>query len=463
MPRARRTQVPPDDAGVGAQFLKLIEQISAERGIDVEILAAAVEDAITTASRRQQERAGARPGRPGGADRQEVLVSRLDRKTGELKLFARKLVVEQVADPASEVGHAEALEADPGALVGGYVELPRSTKGLGRIEAQAAKQVLFQKVREAERDHVYREYAGKVGQLLSGTVKRFERGDIVLDLGRAEALLPRRFQSRIEMYSQGDRVRAILVEVSKVAKGPQVIVSRTDPSLVIKLFEMEVPEIYDGTVVLSKAVREPGERAKVAVSSREKDIDPVGACVGMKGSRVQAIIRELRGEKIDVVPFAPEIAAFAANALNPARVSRVSVASDRERTLEVVVDEQQLSLAIGKKGQNVRLAAKLLGWRIDIKSDDDQRRAVERELTAMARMATAVGELPDVPAEVAERLLKSGMSTVGEVARASDEALLEALAGFDPDTVGALRKTVEGYVHAAAEPDAPAAPSEDTD
>ena len=261
---------------------------------------------------------------------------------------------------------------------------------LGRIAAQTAKQVIFQKVREAERENVFAEYNQRIGEVVNGTVKRFENGDIILEIGRIEAVLPRKEQSRAESYTPADRVRTVIKGVNRSAKGPQIVLSRTDPALLIKLFEQEVPEIYDGTVMIRGAVREAGDRAKVAVFSRERDVDPVGACVGMKGTRVQSIIRELRGEKIDIVECSDDPIAFVTNALSPAKVQRVSIVDDGDRVMEVVVEDKQLSLAIGKKGQNVRLAAKLTGWRIDIKSEEEKRREVEAQFGEL--------EIPGEPA-----------------------------------------------------------------
>jgi N utilization substance protein A len=264
------------------------------------------------------------------------------------------------------------------------MEFPKPTEVLGRIAAQTAKQVIFQKVREAEREHVFAEYNDRIGEVVNGTVKRFENGDIILEIGRIEAVLPRKEQSRAESYTPADRVRTVIKGVNRSAKGPQIVLSRTDPALLIKLFEQEVPEIYDGTVMIRGAVREAGDRAKVAVFSRERDVDPVGACVGMKGTRVQSIIRELRGEKIDIVEYSDDPIAFVTNALSPAKVQRVSIVDDGDRVMEVVVEDKQLSLAIGKKGQNVRLAAKLTGWRIDIKSEEEKRREVEAQFGELA-------------------------------------------------------------------------------
>src|SRR5919198_472306 len=263
--------------------------------------------------------------------------------------------------------------------LGDEMEFPKPTEVLGRIAAQTAKQVIFQKVREAERENVYAEFSQRVGEVVNATVKRFENGDIVVEVGRNEAVVPRKEQSRAESYNPGDRVRAVIKGVNRGVKGPQIILSRTDPALLIKLFEQEVPEIYDGTVMIRGAVREAGDRAKVAVYSRERDVDPVGACVGMKGTRVQSIIRELRGEKIDIVEWSEDPIVFVTNALSPAKVQRVSIVDGTEKVMEVVVEDKQLSLAIGKKGQNVRLAAKLTGWKIDIKSEEEKRREVEKQ------------------------------------------------------------------------------------
>ncbi len=268
-------------------------------------------------------------------------------------------------------GEGEAPAEVHEVALGDEVRIYRETVGLGRIAAQTAKQVLYQKVREAERDNVYNEYYPKVGELMNGTVKRFERGDMIVDLGKSEAIIPRDQQSRAERYGQGERIRAILFDVHRNPKGPQLVLSRTDPRLLIRLFEMEVPEIYDGTVVIKGAVRQPGERAKVAVRSRERDVDPVGACVGMRGSRVQSIMRELHGEKIDVILYSDDLITFAQNALAPAKITRVSPIHHEDGTmsLDCVVEDDQLSLAIGKKGQNVRLASALIGMKIEIKGE----------------------------------------------------------------------------------------------
>jgi N utilization substance protein A len=354
-------------------LMQTIEALAKEKGIEPGVVIAAMEEAYLTASRKHYK-AG------------EELKARLNTETGQMELVAVKTIVAEVIDPAIQISLAEALEmygADSGVEVGDQIEFPKSTEMLGRIAAQTAKQVIFQKVREAERENVYEEFNQRVGEVLTGLVKRFEQGDMIVEIGRIEAILPRKEQSRAESYNQGDRVRAVIRGVSKSAKGPQVVLSRTDPALLIKLFEQEVPEIYDGTVMIRGAVREAGDRAKVAVDSRERDIDPVGACVGMKGTRVQAIIRELRGEKIDIVEWSYDPVQFVTNALSPAKVQKVSITSEVDKVMEVLVEDSQLSLAIGKKGQNVRLAAKLTGWKIDIKSEEEKRREVEAELGAL--------------------------------------------------------------------------------
>ena len=295
-------------------------------------------------------------------------------------------MVETVTDPETEIALPDAERVVRSATLGSQVELHKPTDVLGRIAAQTAKQVIFQKVREAERDHIFSEYGDRVGQLVTGLVKHAESGDLVVDLGKTEALLPRREQSRAEIFNPGERIRMVITRVSRTARGPQVIVSRTDPALLARLFEMEVPEIYEGTVIVKNAVREPGDRAKVAVFSKEKDVDPVGACVGIKGARVQNIMRELRGEKIDIVEWNDDARNYALNALNPAKVSRVSIVDEKDKVMEVIVEEKQLSLAIGKRGQNVRLAARLLGWRIDIKGKEEKKLEIQTQMdAAMAR------------------------------------------------------------------------------
>ncbi|MCA1590714.1 MAG: transcription termination factor NusA [Acidobacteria bacterium] len=301
---------------------------------------------------------------------------------------------------------------------------------MGRIAAQTAKQILVQKVREAVREKVYDEYIDRKGELINGTVKRFERGDMVVDLGNnLEAILPRKEQSRGELWNQGERTRVVILDVSKDQKGPQIRVSRASSELLKRLFEMEVPEIYDGTVVIKSAVREPGDRAKIAVSSNEKDVDPVGACVGMKGSRVQSIIKELRGEKIDIIEWSDEPSVFAANALSPAKVSQVRITDINRRKMEVIVGEDQLSLAIGKKGQNVRLATRLVGWDIDIISEEVLKKEIALQMGRMMASGEAVPitALEGVTATQAEQLSEKGITDVEALAAASVDNLVDYL------------------------------------
>ena len=396
-----------------------IDILSREKGIDPQVIISAIEDAVVTAARKQFKTG-------------EDLRARYNSDTGDVELFALMTVVDEVQDVATEISLAdvEAMGVE-GAEVGDQLEFPKPREELGRIAAQTAKQIIFQKVREAERNNVYDEYIGRVGELVHGFVKRFEGGRIIVDLGKIESVLPKTQQSRAEAFSQGERIRVVINTVSKDTKGPQVEVSRTSPELLKRLFEMEVPEIYDGTVQIKAAVREPGDRAKIAVISTERDVDPVGACVGMKGSRVQAIIRELRGERIDIIEWSEDPAVFAANALSPAKVSKVEINSFEEKKLTVTVPEDQLSLAIGKKGQNVRLAAKLVGWHIDIRSAEEAARAAAAQLEAV--MAGGEATLTDIRDSLAldqitaERLKDRGIETIDQLAAISVDELVDAI------------------------------------
>jgi N utilization substance protein A len=401
---------------------EILRQVAREKDIDLERWISALEDAMASAAKKQHRI-------------KEPVRAHLDRETGKFDAFIVKKVVETVEDPLAEWTVEEARDHKGGAEVGDEIHLPVSTDGLGRIAAQNAKQVLYQRVREAERENIYNEYIDRVGEILNGTVKRFERGDIIIDLGRTEAIVPRSEQARHERYSQGERIRAVIVDVHKQPKGPQIVLSRTDPRLLVKLFETEVPEIYDGTVVIKNAVRAPGERAKVAVYSRERDVDPVGACVGMKGSRVQSIIRELRGEKIDIIEHSDDLVTFAQSALAPAKITRVSVTHQGEVPhLDVIVEDEQLSLAIGKRGQNVRLASELIGCRIDIKSESDVKDEVADALARMLQTAMSesmpriveadVLSAPDLAAGVAERLRDAGFGDMETLAVTEPETLL---------------------------------------
>jgi transcription termination/antitermination protein NusA len=395
-----------------------IEQISKEKGIDPGIIQRALEDAMVAAAKKYFKT-------------EEDLQARYDPETGTIDVFAVKRIVEEVVDEANEMSLEEALEIDETFEVGEYIEIPKPTLELGRIAAQTAKQVIFQKVREAEREIIFDEYSGQVGQLVNGIVRRLENRDIILDIGKTEAVLPYTEQSRNELYKQGDRVRAVIIKVHRVSKGPQLVVSRTDPSLLIRLFEMEIPEVYDNTVIIRNAVREGGERAKVAVSSRDDAVDPVGACVGMKGTRINSIIRELRGEKIDIIKYSDDIVEYAVNALNPAKIAKVLVLDTSERVLEVIVPEDQLSLAIGKKGQNVRLASKLLGWQIDIKSQETKKQEILSQMEALAPPAEPEPEgdplslVDGIGDKTLSSLEQGGIATIQQLAASTIEDLVE--------------------------------------
>jgi N utilization substance protein A len=396
-----------------------IDVLSREKGIDPQVIITAIEDAVVTAARKQFKTG-------------EDLHARYNPENGDVELFALMRVVEAVENPATELSVAEVEGMGiEGAEVGDQLEFPKSREELGRIAAQTAKQIIFQKVREAERNNVYDEYIGRLGELVHGFVKRFEGGRIIVDLGKVEAVLPKPEQSRAESFSQGERIRIVINQVSKEAKGPQVELSRTSPELIKRLFEMEVPEIYDGTVQIKEVVREPGDRAKIAVISTERDVDPVGACVGMKGSRVQAIIRELRGERIDIIEWSEDPAVFAANGLSPAKVSKVEINSFEDKRLTVTVPEDQLSLAIGKKGQNVRLAAKLVGWHIDIRSAEEAARAAAAQLEAVMAggeaTLTSIRESLALDQITAERLKDRGIENIEQLAAATIDELVDLI------------------------------------
>ncbi|PYV16745.1 MAG: transcription termination/antitermination protein NusA [Acidobacteria bacterium] len=412
-------------------LFQTIDQLSREKGIDPQIIISAVEDAILAASRKFYKTS-------------EDLQSHFNKETGLVEVFAVKTVVDTLTDPDREMTLADAQKVSPEAAVGSEIRLPKATDVLGRIAAQTAKQVIFQKVREAERDTVYAEYSQRVGEIVNCTVKRTEGPDVILDLGRTEARMPRKEQSRLESYQIGDRIRAAITAVDRAARGPQVILSRADPLLVQKLFEMEVPEIYDGTVVIRAIAREAGERTKAAVFSKDPDVDCVGACVGMKGMRVQSIIRELRGEKIDIIEFSDDISTFAANALSPAKINHVTILDTEQKHLEVIVDDTQLSLAIGKKGQNVRLAARLLGWRIDIKSEEEKRQEIESQMAAMALRGAAVTELQGLGDKTLQKLKDHGVETVEQLAQMTPDELTK-IQGIGEKTVDRIRKVVTDY------------------
>ncbi|MGH9526278.1 MAG: transcription termination factor NusA, partial [Terriglobales bacterium] len=392
----------------------------------------------------------------------EELQAEFDKNTGEVRVYALRLVVEEVANAPREISLEEARKLDPAAAVGMDLRIPKAIEGLGRIAAQTAKQIIFQKVREAERDTIYDEYIQRKGEVANVIVKRVEGPDTIVDLGRVEARLPRREQSRLEAFAPNERIRVVIKDVDKVIKGPQVLVSRADSLLVQRLFESEVPEIYDGTVVIKAVAREPGERTKIAVYSRDKDVDCVGACVGMKGMRVQSIIRELRGEKIDIIEFSEDPVQFAANALSPAKISRVAILDSETRQLEVVVDDTQLSLAIGKKGQNVRLAAKLLGWKIDIKSEEEKRREVEQQMAVLMTdtpaAETPLAEMAGLDDGLRQALANAGIGTVEQLGGMTPEQLQE-IPGIGPEGIEQIFVAVNQFFGATLEAAETAAPA----
>lgn len=410
-----------------------IELLSKEKGIDPQIVIQAVKEAMLAAARKQFK---------GG----EELTAEIDEKTGAIMIYGVKRIVDEVRDPNREISVAEAQEYDRSAQAGGEIRFPKRTEILGRISAQTAKQVIMQKVREAERDSVFSEYGGRIGELVNTTVKRIEMGDLICDIGKTEARLPKKEQSRLESYNVGDRFRCVIKTVERAGKNAGVILSRADCEFVKRLFEQEVPEIYDGTVLIKACAREAGERTKIAVASRDRDVDSVGACVGMKGMRVQSIIRELRGEKIDIIEHSEDPVEFATHALSPAKISRVTVLDAGSRHMEVIVDDNQLSLAIGKKGQNVRLAAKLLGWKIDIKSEEEKRLEVESQMAALQVSGAPVSVLMDygVPEKVIEKLLESGVGTVEQLGAMTPEQI-QSIPGVSAKQVEKIQLAVNGY------------------
>lgn len=358
-----------------------IDQIIKEKAIEKQVIVEALEQAVLTAANKKYRNT-------------RDLEAHYNEEIGEVELFEFVTVVDEVQDSYTEIGLDEAKEADPDVEVGDSLGMKMDASGFSRIAAQTAKQVIIQKVREAERETIFADFKDRVGELINGVVRRFEKGDLIIDLGRAEAFLPHKEQAPREVYRQGDRVKALITDIRMTTKGPQILLSRVHPNVIVKLFEAEVPEIAEGIVEVMGVVREPGSRTKIAVYSHDSDVDPVGACVGMRGSRVQNVVSELRGEKIDIIPWSEDIARYACNALAPAVVSKVYV-YEENREMEIIVADDQLSLAIGKRGQNVRLAAKLITWKIDIKSES---RAAEAELLQFASFNGASPE----PAEEEE-------------------------------------------------------------
>ncbi|MBF0308798.1 MAG: transcription termination/antitermination protein NusA [Magnetococcales bacterium] len=418
---------------MSSEILQVAEQVAREKGIDRKIVIEAMEVAIQTASRKKY-----------GANKN--IQARFDGKTGEFGLHLLREVVEvpegdEVEDADLQVSFAEARRIDPAIRPGEILAEALPPIEFGRIAAQTAKQVIVQKVRDAERDRIYEEYISRRGQLVNGLVKRVDRSNIHVDLGRTTAFLPYEEQLSREHYRPGDRIRAYILDVRDATRGPQVILSRTHPQMVARLFEMEVPEIYDGIVEIKAVARDPGFRSKIAVRSNDSHVDPVGACVGMRGSRVQGVVTELQGERIDIIEWSPDPAVFVCNALAPAEVSKV-VMDEEERSIKVVVDEQQLSLAIGRRGQNVRLASELTGWKIDIVAEQEDMDVRAEEFQELAR--NFMTEL-DLDEDVAGALVQEGFTTCEEVAYVPLEELV-SIDGFDEDIAQELRNRAREYL-----------------
>jgi N utilization substance protein A len=394
------------------ELKRLIEQMGKDKGIEKEVIIEALESAILTAARKK-------------LGPKVELESKYNEEAGELEVFQFKTVVEKVLDHETQIAIEEAKrdldeEAEPGDSLGMKID----AASFGRIAVQTAKQIIIQKVKDAERDKIYDEYKDKKSQIVSGFVQRFEGGSIIVNLGRAEAVIPPSEQIHRETYKRGDRIRAFIVDVKKISKGPQIVLSRTHPGFLRALFELEVPEISEGFIEIVNVAREPGNRSKISVRTLDKDIDPVGACVGMRGSRVQSVVQELKGEKIDIVPFSEDSVKYICSALSPAKVSKVFMYED-ERSMEVIVPDDQLSLAIGKSGQNVRLAVRLTGWKIDVKNESMLQKQAEEGPKILMK-------IPDLDEETAELLFKEGYKNVAALSSADPEAL-KAIPGMDAE------------------------------
>ena len=410
------------------ELLQIADAVAREKSIDRQIVLASMEDAYAKAARSRYG--------------QETNVqAEIDPKTGELRLWRHLLVVEAVENPAVEISLKDAMRSNPAAQVGDAIadKLPPFT--LGRIAAQSAKQVIVQKVRDAERDRQYDEFKERIGEIINGVVKRAEYGNVIVVLGRGEGIVRRDDLIPRETFRVGDRIRAYVADVRREPRGPQIFLSRTHPQFMTKLFTQEVPEIYDGIIEIKAVSRDPGSRAKIAVISRDSSIDPVGACVGMRGSRVQAVVGELQGEKIDIIPWSPDIATFIVNALQPAEVAKVVLDEDSER-IEVVVPDDQLSLAIGRRGQNVRLASQLTGWDIDILTEAEES---ERRQKEFAERTTIFMEALDVDEVVGQLLASEGFRSVEELTYV-DVAELASIEGFDEDTAAEIQNRATSYL-----------------
>ncbi len=414
------------------ELLMIFSQLEREKGINQEALVEAIEAALVTAAKKVYG---------SGTD----IYARLDRETGMIEIYQRKEVTRQVEDPAMQISLLEARQLDPEVMPDDEVEIEIDANEFGRIAAQTAKQVIVQKLREAEREMVYKTYSSRVGEIINGIVHGFSRGSIIVDLGKTEAELPPKEQVSRERYKQGDRIKAYILDVKQNAKGPQVVLSRSTIDFLIKLFDLEVPEVSEGVVEIRNAAREPGGRSKIAVVSHDPNVDPVGACVGVKGSRVQAVVNELRGERIDIIPWLPDPALFVSNALSPAQVTRVII-NESEKAMEVIVADEELSLAIGKNGQNVRLAARLTGWNITIKSETHSEEEKSREQAGSEKPEgdkKLAGILDGIPEKVVQALAEAGLTDEASITAVSDEDLLD-IPGLGPKTVEKLRNRTAG-------------------
>ncbi len=410
------------------ELLQIADAVAREKTIDRGIVIAAMEDAIAKAARSRY-----------GSETD--VHAEINPKTGELRLARHLLVVDQVENPSTQITLDQARRHNPAAQVGDTIADSLPPLEYGRIAAQSAKQVIVQKVREAERDRQYQEYKDRIGEIVNGIVKRVEYGNVVVDLGRGEAIVRRDEMLPREVFRNGDRIRAFIYDVRRETRGPQIFLSRTHPQFMAKLFAQEVPEIYDGIVEIKAVARDPGSRAKIAVISRDSSVDPVGACVGMRGSRVQAVVNELQGEKIDIIPWSPDIATFVVNALAPAEVAKVVLDEDRER-IEVVVPDQQLSLAIGRRGQNVRLASQLTGWDIDILTEQEESERRQAEFESRTRMFMDALNVDEV---VGQLLASEGFSSIEELAFIEQKELA-GIEGFDDDTAKELQERANDYL-----------------
>jgi N utilization substance protein A len=408
-----------------------IEQVSREKGIDPTEIVHAIEDAILTASRKYFKN-------------REDISARFNRETGRVDLYGQKQIVESVRNPENEISIEEAAKINPEAKAGEMLTVLLASRPLGRIEAQTAKQIIFQRVKEAERKKVHDEYTNRIGELINGIVKNNEKGDLIVDLGTAEAILPKSLQSPAESYFRGDRIRAVIVRVHKFSNDPQIVLSRIDPRLLNKLFESEVPEIYEGSIEIKAAVREPGDRAKIAVATTDKEIDPVGACVGIKGTRVQSVINELHGERIDIIEWSNDIVKLASNALKPAKVQQVMNVDAQENRLEIIVENDQLSLAIGKKGQNVRLASKLTGWRIDIKSQDEKKREADGNAARFEAFRSKITTDPELGEKAIQALDSSGFNSIEKLKQIHASSDISEL---DSETADKLYEEIQSFVN----------------